>query len=353
MRVLSEVLGRGTAWRLLPPSTPEQLAPTPAQLETEEGNSVPTLHPESAQAARLPSLPTDDGAASSHRDEPPSFGMNTLQPPGALPTRLEGAGLSCDLQPDGSLQFVMRDDPRNECAPLPHLWSSHWVGGLGGGCAAACREAFATPSPGWGQNLPTHSPWLPRRYGVPRELGAVLIQGTQLRVIIPRVHADRTVAQFRVQAPAVGVGPLCRAVVVGVGVVVLVLARLRSRPTHAWRRRTGAGGLVVAALLEQHRPQAHDGARSGAPRREQQGQARAHQVPAVAASPWPTAPKHHPRTHRCVCCQSRHEGGRVARLSSCGQPFQSGIHRAALCLSSALRGAHAVRLLPLSTPNAS
>jgi len=30
----------------------------------------------------------------------------------------------------------------------------------------------------------------------------VLIQGTQLRVIIPRVHADRTVAQFRVQAPA-------------------------------------------------------------------------------------------------------------------------------------------------------
>lgn len=120
MRVLSDVLGRGTAWRLLPPSTPEQLAPTPAQLETEEGNSVPTLHPESAHAARLPSLPTDDGAASSHRrEEPPSSGMNTLQPPGALPTRLEGAGLSCDLQPDGSLQFVMRDDPQNECAPLP------------------------------------------------------------------------------------------------------------------------------------------------------------------------------------------------------------------------------------------
>lgn len=150
MRVLSD-LGRATAWRLLPPSTLEQLAPTPAQLETEEGKSVPTLHPASAHAARLPSLPTDDGAASSHREEPPSSqGMNTLQP---LPTRLEGAGLSRDLQPDGSLQFVMRDDPRNE-------------------------------------------------YGVPRELGAVLIRGTQLRVIIPRVHADRTVAQFRVQAPA-------------------------------------------------------------------------------------------------------------------------------------------------------
>ena len=121
MRVLSEGLGTAaTAWRLLPPSTPEQLVPTPAQLETEEGNSVPTLHPESAHAARLPSLPTDDGAASSHRrEEPPSSGMNTLQPPGALPTRLEGAGLSCDLQPDGSLQFVMRDDPQNECAPLP------------------------------------------------------------------------------------------------------------------------------------------------------------------------------------------------------------------------------------------
>jgi len=151
MRVLSEGLGTAaTAWRLLPPSTPEQLVPTPAQLETEEGNSVPTLHPESAHAARLPSLPTDDGAASQRET---SQGMNTLQPSGALPTRLEGAGLSCDLQPDGSLQFVMRDDPRNE-------------------------------------------------YGVPRELGAVLIRGTQLRVIIPRVHADRTVAQFRVQAPA-------------------------------------------------------------------------------------------------------------------------------------------------------
>ena len=148
---------------------------------------------------------------------------------------------------------------------------------------------------------------------MPRELGAVLIRGTQLRVIIPRVHADRTVAQFRVQATAVGVGPRSRAFVVGVGVGVLVLARLRTRPTRAWRRRTGAGGLVVAALLEQHRPQAHDGARGGAPRREQQGQARAHQVPAAAASPWPTAPKHlrtHPlrvlpvSTRRRSCCAS-------------------------------------------------
>ena len=158
MRVLSEVLGRGTAWRLLPPSTPEQLVPTPAQLETEEGNSVPTLHPESAQAARLPSLPTDDGAASSQRET--SQGMNTLQPSGALPTRLEGAGLSCDLQPDGSMQFVMRDDPRNECAPLPNLWCSHWVRGVGGGRAAVCPEAVlpATRSPDWGQNLPTHLP---------------------------------------------------------------------------------------------------------------------------------------------------------------------------------------------------
>ena len=44
---------------------------------------------------------------------------------------------------------------------------------------------------------------------MPRELGAVLIPptanetGAKLRVIIPRVHADRTVAQFRVQAAAV------------------------------------------------------------------------------------------------------------------------------------------------------
>ena len=135
MRVLSEGLGTAaTAWRLLPPSTPEQLVPTPAQLETEEGNSVPTLHPESAHAARLPSLPTDDGAASSQREA--SQGMNTLQPSGALPTRLEGAGLSCDLQPDGSLQFVMRDDPRNECAPLPDVWCS--LGSWGRGWACSC-----------------------------------------------------------------------------------------------------------------------------------------------------------------------------------------------------------------------
>jgi hypothetical protein len=160
------------------------------------------------------------------------------------------------------------------------------------------------------------APCLPRRYGVPRELGAVLIRGTQLRVIIPRVHADRTVAQFRVQA-TVGVGPPCRVVVVGVGVGVLVLARLRTRPTHAWRRRTGAGGLVVAALLEQHRPQAHDGARGGAPRREQQGQARAHQVPAIAASPWPTAPTHKqaPPNTPVACAASLDTKAVVLRVS--------------------------------------
>lgn len=114
MRVHSEDLGEGaTAWRLLPPLTLEQPAPTPAPLETEEGESVPTLLPGSPQAARLPALPTDDGAASSrHDDSPTSQGMNTLPP-----TRLDGAGLRCDVQPDGSLQFVMRDDPRNECAP--------------------------------------------------------------------------------------------------------------------------------------------------------------------------------------------------------------------------------------------
>ena len=140
MRVHSEVSGEGAAaWRLLPPLTPEQPAPTPAPLETEEGESVPTLLPGSPQAARLPALPTDDGAASSrHEDSPTSQGMNTLPP-----TRLDGAGLRCDVQPDGSLQFVMRDDPRNECAPLPDLWNSHWVRGLGGGRAAVCRpDAF-------------------------------------------------------------------------------------------------------------------------------------------------------------------------------------------------------------------
>ena len=148
MRVLLEGWGTAaTAWRLLPPSTPEQLAPaeplpTPAQLETEEGNSVPTLNPVSAHAARLPSLPSDDGAASSHREEPPSCqGMNTLQPSGASPTRFGGAGLSCNWQPDGTLQpdgcngtwqFVMRDDPRNECAPLPDLWRRRFgFAGLG------------------------------------------------------------------------------------------------------------------------------------------------------------------------------------------------------------------------------
>ena len=84
------------------------------------------------------------------------------------------------------------------------------------------------------------APCLPHRYGVPRELGAVLIpptpneNGAKLRVIIPRVHADRTVAQFRVQAAAVvGVGPRCRGLGWGqVGIGVLVLARFRSARAH-------------------------------------------------------------------------------------------------------------------------
>ena len=67
--------------------------------------------------------------------------------------RRRGARLLCDVRPGGTSQFVMSDDPRNE-------------------------------------------------YGVPRELGAVLIRGAQLRVIIPRVHSDRTVAQFPVSDPA-------------------------------------------------------------------------------------------------------------------------------------------------------
>ena len=84
------------------------------------------------------------------------------------------------------------------------------------------------------------APCLPHRYGVPRELGAVLIpptpneNGAKLRVIIPRVHADRTVAQFRVQAAAVvWVGPRCRGLGWGqVGIGVLVLARFRSARAH-------------------------------------------------------------------------------------------------------------------------
>ena len=136
MRVHSEDLGEGaTAWRLLPPSTPEQPAPTPARLETAAGVSVPTLLPGSPQAARLPPLPTDDGAASSrHEDSPTSQGMNTLPP-----TRLDGAGLRCDVQPDGSLHFVMRDDPRNECAPPCRIvvqslgW---WARGLACSCVS-------------------------------------------------------------------------------------------------------------------------------------------------------------------------------------------------------------------------
>lgn len=64
-----------------------------------------------------------------------------------------GARLLCDVKHGGTSQFVMCDDPRNE-------------------------------------------------YGVPRELGAVLMRGALLRVIIPRVHVDRTVAQFPVRAQA-------------------------------------------------------------------------------------------------------------------------------------------------------
>ena len=66
--------------------------------------------------------------------------------------RRRGARLLCDVRPGGTSQFVMSDDPRNE-------------------------------------------------YGVPRELGAVLIRGAQLRVIIPRVHSDRTVrVRVRIRA---------------------------------------------------------------------------------------------------------------------------------------------------------
>ena len=97
---------------------------------------------------------------------------------------------------------------------------------------------------------PTCPLCLPRRYGVPRELGAVLIRGTQLRVIIPRVHADRTVAQFRVQATAVGVGPRSRAFVVGVGVGVLVLAQLDS--AHARRARGDAAQAPADSLLQRY-----------------------------------------------------------------------------------------------------
>ena len=60
------------------------------------------------------------------------------------------------------------------------------------------------------------------------------------------------------------------------------------------------------------------------------------------------------RTRR-VCCQCRHEDegpeASVESLSSCGQPFQSGIQAPALSLPSALRGARAVRHRPLSNPN--
>ena len=39
------------------------------------------------------------------------------------------------------------------------------------------------------------------QYGVPRQLGVVIVRGHQLRLIIPRVHSDRKVAQFRVVGP--------------------------------------------------------------------------------------------------------------------------------------------------------
>ena len=80
-------------------------------------------------------------------------GAHSSRAAGAPVARRRGARLLCDVRPGGTSQFVMSDDPRNE-------------------------------------------------YGVPRELGAVLIRGAQLRVIIPRVHSDRTVAQFPVSDPA-------------------------------------------------------------------------------------------------------------------------------------------------------
>ena len=125
MRILPE--GAGPAcFHLLPATAPDEVkpsapAPVPAPLQTAEGESVPALSAISAHVARPPSLPADDGlssaVASSRRDT--EFG---LPGPGAAPptgvitaNHVRGARLDCDSQPDGT-SFVMRDDPRNECA---------------------------------------------------------------------------------------------------------------------------------------------------------------------------------------------------------------------------------------------
>ena len=216
------------------------------------------------------------------------------------------------------------------------------------------------------------APCLPHRYGVPRELGAVLIpptpneNGAKLRVIIPRVHADRTVAQFRVQAAAVvGVGPRCRGLGWGqVGIGVLVLARFRSARArvraHTLHTHDDAAQAPADSLLERFRSNTDLKHMMQFEATLTVESSKAKRLELTRCQPLQPllGPLHQctsrTRTRR-VCCQCRHEDegpeASVESLSSCGQPFQSGIQAPALSLPSALRGARAVRHRPLSNPN--
>jgi hypothetical protein len=77
-------------------------------------------------------------------------------------------------------------------------------GGAGAGCSNSCGEAPPQKPAGaawltceWQKDGSSHYLMCDQPAAtVRRELGAVLLRGTMMRLILPRVHSDRTVAQF-------------------------------------------------------------------------------------------------------------------------------------------------------------
>lgn len=122
-------------------------------IDLEGGGAAPDALPICALPPTVAAAPADTAEVALHVDATAAVAATAAAPPPTPGPARRGARLLCDVQPGSTSQFCMCDDPHNE-------------------------------------------------YGVPRELGAVLMRGPLLRVIIPRVHVDRTVAQFPVRTPA-------------------------------------------------------------------------------------------------------------------------------------------------------
>ena len=167
------------------------------------------------------------------------------------------------------------------------------------------------------------------------------------------------------QQPSWGVGPRCRGLGWGqLGIGVLVLARLRTARARARTHPTHTHGDAAQApadsLLERFKSETDLKHMMQFEATLTVESSKAKRLELTRCQPLqPLLGPLHQCTYRTrtrrVCCQCRHEGegheASVESLSSCGQPFQSGIQGAALSLPSALRGARAVRHRPLSNPN--